>query len=328
MLYLCRTYFLRNNFLKLILKRNLSKTSYLQNLNGDINIKNVAVIGGGAMGAGIAQAAAQNGFQVTVVDNDEFGQKCLVQISRSLDIIAKKKFPEEPKGAKKFRDAIFKNLSIKNKLKDIPENTDLVIEAIIENLDIKRDIFEKLDSITPSSTIFASNTSSLSINDIASSTARPDRFGGLHFFNPVWAMKLCEVIKAKETSEETFNTLTKFASGVGKTPVKSTDIPGFIVNRLLFPYLMEALRFYERGHATHEDIDAAMRYGAGYPVGPFELLDIIGLDIVKSAIDGWHNNEPDNKLFEPSELLNKMVREEKLGRKTMQGFYKYKHTMF
>lgn len=327
MLSLCRTYLCRSNFLNHILKRNFSET-YLKNLNSEINIKNVTVIGGGAMGAGIAQAAAQNGFQVTVVDNDEFGQKCLVQISRSLDIIAKKKFPEEPKGAKKFRDAIFKNLSIKNKLKDIPENTDLVIEAIIENLDIKRDIFKKLDSITPSSTIFASNTSSLSINDIASSTSRPDRFGGLHFFNPVWAMKLCEVIKAKETSEETFNTLTKFASDVGKTPVKSTDIPGFIVNRLLFPYLMEALRFYERGHATHEDIDAAMRYGAGYPVGPFELLDIIGLDIVKSAIDGWHNNEPDNKLFEPSELLNKMVAEEKLGRKTMQGFYKYKHTMF
>jgi len=314
-----------------IIKKTLftSTACHLQKENGvNDNIKNVTVIGGGIMGAGIAQAAAQNGFHVLVVDNDEFTQKCLVNISRSLDIIARKKFPDEPKGAKKFRDDIFRNIKTTQKISVGCENADIVVEAIVENIGIKRSLFNQLDEASPAKTIFASNTSSLLIEDIASLTTRPEKFGGLHFFNPVWAMKLCEVIKAKQTSDDTYNKLVKFAQDLGKTPVKSVDTPGFVVNRLLFPYLMEALRFYERGDSTPEDIDTAMKLGAGYKVGPFELLDIIGLDTVKSAIDGWHKNEPENNLFKPSEILNKMVAEKKLGRKTGQGFYKYKHIMY
>ena len=296
----------------------------------DCRIKNVTVIGGGVMGAGIAQAAAQSDFNVTVVADDEYSQKCLVSVSRSLDIIAKKKFPDEPKGARKFRDSVFSKISTVQDLKRGCTDADIVIEAIVEDLGIKQKVFKEVDQIAPKHTVFTSNTSSLSVQEIAQATTtnRQERFAGLHFFNPVWGMPLVEVIRTSNTDSKTYNKLVQFAIDLGKTPVTSPDTTGFIVNRLLFPYLMEALRFFERGHASIADIDNAMKQGAGVPMGPFELMDVIGLDVVKTVIDGWHDKEPNNTLFVPSELLNNFVLEGKLGRKIGIGFYKYQHTMY
>lgn len=291
-------------------------------------IKNVTIFGGGTMGAGIAQAAAQSDFKVTIVADDEYSQKCLVTVGRSLDILSKKKFPDEIKSAKKFQDSVFSNLKTTRDLKKGCENADLVIEAIVEDLKIKQEIFQKADELSPEHTIFTSNTSSLSIQEIASSTNRKDKFAGLHFFNPVWGMPLVEVIRTSETDLSTYNKLIEFASDLGKVPVSCPDTTGFIVNRLLYPYLMEALRFFERGHASIHDIDMAMKQGAGVPMGPFELMDVIGLDVVKMVLDGWHEKEPENPLFFPSELLNNLILEGKLGRKSGFGFYQYRHKMF
>uniref|UniRef100_A0A8C9SLD3 3-hydroxyacyl-CoA dehydrogenase n=1 Tax=Scleropages formosus TaxID=113540 RepID=A0A8C9SLD3_SCLFO len=262
-------------------------------------IKHVTVIGGGLMGAGITQVAAATGHTVVLVDTSEdILKKSATGIEGSLTRIAKKKFADKPEAGQEF--------------------------AIVENLKTKQELFSALDKVAPNHTIFASNTSSLPITDIASSTARLDRFGGLHFFNPVPMMKLVEVIKTSQTSQETFDTLVDFSRVLGKHPVLCKDTPGFIVNRLLVPYLMEALRLHERGHGSKEDIDVAMKLGAGYPMGPFELHDYVGLDTLKSIIDGWNKMEPENPLFAPSPLLNKLVAEGKLGKKTGEGFYKYK----
>ncbi|XP_048248932.1 hydroxyacyl-coenzyme A dehydrogenase, mitochondrial-like [Haliotis rufescens] len=173
-------------------------------------------------------------------------------------------------------------------------------------------------------TIFTSNTSSIPITDIAASTQRRDRFGGLHYFNPVPMMKLLEVVRTSETNDETFNSLMEFGKAMGKVTVPCKDTAGFIVNRLLVPYMLEAVRLVERGDAAPRDIDVAMKLGAGYPMGPFELSDYVGLDTMKFILDGWHEREPDHPLFKPSALLNKLVGEGKLGMKTGEGFYKHK----
>lgn len=309
--------------------RGLSYGANSEQFDPKVNgISKVTILGGGIMGSGIAQSAAQSGFSVTVVADDEYAQKCLVSVSRSLDILARKKFPDEHKGAKKFRDTVFRNITTVQDIQKGCENADLVIEAVVEDLNVKSEVFIEADKCSPENAIFASNTSSLSIKDIAMATSRQDKFAGLHFFNPVWGMHLVEVIKTPMTSQETYNKLVQFSEDLGKTPVTSPDTTGFIVNRLLFPYLMEALRFLERGHASLSDIDMAMKQGASVPMGPFELMDVIGLDIVKSVIDGWHQKEPENPLFFPSPMLNDLVLEGKLGRKSGIGFYKYKHTMY
>ncbi|CAG11476.1 unnamed protein product, partial [Tetraodon nigroviridis] len=248
----------------------------------NVVIKNVTIIGGGQMGAGIAQAG------------EEFIQKVLQNVSTSTDSVS------------------------------AAQSSDLVLEAIVENLKVKQDIFGQLDKVAPEHTIFASNTSSLPITDIASATNRLDRFGGLHFFNPVPMMKLVEVIATSATSKETFDSLLDFSRVLGKTPVSCKDTPGFIVNRLLVPCLAEAVRLYERGHGSKEDIDIAMKLGAGYPMGPFELADFVGLDTIKFILDGWSEKYPSNPLFAPIDLLNKLVAEGKLGKKTGEGFYKHK----
>uniref|UniRef100_A0A0B6Z3I2 3-hydroxyacyl-CoA dehydrogenase n=1 Tax=Arion vulgaris TaxID=1028688 RepID=A0A0B6Z3I2_9EUPU len=203
------------------------------------------------------------------------------------------------------------------------KSADLVIEAIVENLDVKKKLFASLDKAAPQNTIFASNTSSISIGDIAAATNRRDRFGGLHFFNPVPVMKLVEVIRIPETSDETFTALETFGKTVGKKTVQCKDTPGFIVNRLLVPLMMEAIRLVERGVASPQDIDTAMKLGAGYPMGPFELADYVGLDTTKFIIDGWHQKYPDDPLYKPSEILNKLVEEKKFGIKSGEGFYTY-----
>lgn len=277
------------------------------------------------MGAGIAQVAASTGHSVVLVDTSEdILKKSIKGIETSLKRVAKKKFAEKPEDGEAFVQKVVKNIAIATDAASVVKGTDLVVEAIVENLKIKQNIFGSLDKVAPEHTIFASNTSSLPIADIASSTARLDRFGGLHFFNPVPMMKLVEVIKTPSTSQQTFDTLLDFSKALGKHPVSCKDTPGFIVNRLLVPYMMEAIRLHERGHGSKEDIDVAMKLGAGYPMGPFELLDYVGLDTSKFIIDGWHAMDPDNPLFSPSPLLNKLVSEGKLGKKTGEGFYKYK----
>ncbi|XP_073497194.1 hydroxyacyl-coenzyme A dehydrogenase, mitochondrial [Phyllobates terribilis] len=290
-----------------------------------LNIKHVTVIGGGLMGAGIAQVAAATGHTVVLVDQtDDILRKSAKSIEDSLKRVTKKMFADKPEAASQFITKTLSNFSTSTDAAAVVHSTDLVVEAIIENLEVKNELFKRLDKFAPEHTIFASNTSSLPITDMANSTSRQDRFGGLHFFNPVPLMKLVEVIKTPMTSQTTFDSLMDFSKALGKTPVSCQDTPGFIVNRLLVPYLMESVRLYERGHASKEDIDFAMKLGAGYPLGPFELLDYVGLDTSKYIIDGWYQMEPENPLFAPSELLNKLVAEKKLGKKTGEGFYKYR----
>ncbi|KAM3865147.1 hydroxyacyl-coenzyme A dehydrogenase, mitochondrial isoform 1-T1 [Diretmus argenteus] len=311
-------------------------------------IKHVTIIGAGQMGAGIAQVAAATGHSVTLVDTSEdILKKSIKGIEGSLKRVAKKKFADKPEAAVEFLQKVLQNVSISTDAASAVGATDLVLEAIVENIKVKQDLFGGLDKLAPAHTIFASNTSSLPIGDIASSTNRLDRFGGLHFFNPVPVMKLVEVIGTSATSQETFDSLLNFSKALGKTPVSCKDTPGFIVNRLLVPYMMEAIRLHERGtpctniflidfcsnpclfsphsgHGSKEDIDIAMKLGAGYPMGPFELLDYVGLDTAKFIMDGWSAMDPGNPLFAQSEMLNKLVAEGKYGKKTGEGFYKYK----
>ncbi|KAM9315094.1 hydroxyacyl-coenzyme A dehydrogenase, mitochondrial [Pholidichthys leucotaenia] len=291
----------------------------------NVVIKSITIIGGGQMGAGIAQVAASTGHSVKLVDmSDDLLKKSVSTIEGSLKRVMKKKFADKPEAGQEFIQKVLQNVSTTTDPESAVQGTDLVLEAIVENLKIKQELFGRLDKLASAKTIFASNTSSLSISDIASSTNRKDRFGGLHFFNPVPMMKLVEVISTSETSQETFDALLNFSKALEKTTVSCKDTPGFIVNRLLCPYLMEAIRLYEKGHGSKEDIDIAMKLGCGYPMGPFELCDYVGLDTMQSVIAAFKTKEPDNPLFAPSEQLDKLVAEGKLGKKTGEGFYKYK----
>ncbi|PWA30707.1 hydroxyacyl-coenzyme A dehydrogenase, mitochondrial isoform X1 [Gambusia affinis] len=290
----------------------------------NVVIKNVTVIGGGQMGVGIAQVAASTGHSVTLVDmTDDILKKAMKGIQTSLRRVVKKTFSDDPESGDEFIQKVMQNVSTTTKPSAAAASSDLILEAIVENMKVKQDLFGFLDKMAPEHTIFASNTSSLPISDIASATSRPDRFGGLHFFNPVPMMKLVEVVATSSTSPETSESLLNFTKALGKTPVCCKDTPGFIVNRLLVPYMMEALRLHERGHGSKEDIDTAMKLGAGYPMGPFELSDYVGLDTLKFIMDGWSEKEPNNPIFAPSDLLNKLVAEGKLGKKSLEGFYKY-----
>jgi len=203
------------------------------------------------------------------------------------------------------------------------ETSDLVVEAIVEDLEIKKSLFAKIDAVAPPNTILASNTSSLSIGDIASATNRKDKFVGLHFFNPVPVMKLLEVVQTDLTDPEVVSSVTSWGQDLGKTTVPCKDTPGFIVNRLLVPFLFEAVRLVERGDATTKDVDVAMKLGAGHPMGPFELFDYIGHDTMDLIMQGWSGRYPEENLFRRSETVIKLVAEGKLGKKTGEGFYKY-----
>ena len=304
-------------------------------------IKNVTVIGGGLMGSGIVQVSAATGHNVTLVDqNDGLLEKCNVRIRKSLERVAKKKFAEDQEGGKKFLDTTLALIKYSTDPNQASSDCDLVVEAIVENITVKQKLFSQLDKVARPDTIFASNTSSLSISEIAQATNRKDKFGGLHFFNPVPMMKLVEVVRTALTSDHTHNSLCAFGKAVGKiynlytnvnimylfagkTTVDCKDTPGFVVNRLLVPYMAEAVRMLERGDASARDIDVAMKLGAGYPMGPFELADYVGLDTTKFILDGWSKNYPDNPLFKPISLINQKVSEGKLGMKSGEGFYKY-----
>uniref|UniRef100_A0A8C9QQZ1 Hydroxyacyl-coenzyme A dehydrogenase, mitochondrial n=1 Tax=Spermophilus dauricus TaxID=99837 RepID=A0A8C9QQZ1_SPEDA len=290
--------------------RSLSSSSSASASVKKIIVKHVRVIGGGLMGAGIAQVAAASGHTVVLVDQTE-------------DILAKskkKKFAENPKAGDEFVEKTLSSISTCTDAASVVHSTDLVVE----DLKVKNELFQRLDKFAAEHTIFASNTSSLQITSIANATTRQDRFAGLHFFNPVPLMKLVEVIKTPMTSQKTFESLVDLSKALGKHPVSCKDTPGFIVNRLLVPYLIETIRMHERGDASKEDIDTAVKLGAGYPMGPFELLDYVGLDTTKFILDGWHEMDAKNPLFQPSTSLNKLVAEKKLGKKTGEGYYKYK----
>jgi len=303
---------------------NAGMSISVRSMASSASINNVVIIGGGLMGSGIAQVAATAGYKVTIVDQtDAILDKAKKGIQDSVKRVAKKKFASDAKGEETFVADTMNNVATTPKLEVAAAQADLVVEAIVENVEVKRKLFDQLEKNSKKTTIFATNTSSLRLADIAKNLKQKDKFGGLHFFNPVPVMKLLEVVRLPETSEETFQALLEFGKKVGKTTVVCKDTPGFIVNRLLVPYMFEALRMYERGDASMKDIDTAMKLGAGYPMGPFELTDYVGLDTSKFIVDGWAKQDPNNPLFKPSPLLNKLVAEGKLGRKTGEGFYKY-----
>ncbi|KAI5634903.1 3-hydroxyacyl-CoA dehydrogenase, NAD binding domain-containing protein [Phthorimaea operculella] len=300
-----------------VIARNFSSSSAVQSA-----IKNVTVIGGGLMGSGIAQVAAQAGQNVTLVDvSSDVLAKAQKSIGNNLGRVAKKVYKDNPQEGEKFVSESMARIKTSSDPAEGAKSADLVVEAIVENLDVKHKLFKQLDSVTHA--ILASNTSSLSINEISSVVKRKDKFGGLHFFNPVPVMRLLEVVRGAETSEETYKSMMAWGKAVGKTCITCKDTPGFVVNRLLVPYVAEAIRLFERGDASARDIDIAMKLGAGYPMGPLELADYVGLDTNKFILDGWHKKYPEQPLFNPIPLLNKLVAEGKLGVKTGEGFYKY-----
>jgi len=306
-------------FVSKIVRRGFASSGYL-----NASIQDIVIIGGGQMGAGIAQVAAQTGHKVTVVDlNQEMLDRSKTRISDSIKRVAKKKFKDDEAGANSFVESALANVSCATQANEALASADLLVEAVVENMELKQKLFSEWDKIAPAKTIFASNTSSLPISEIAAKTSRADRFGGLHFFNPVPVMKLLEVVRIPETSDATYNAMVDWGQALGKATVECKDTPGFIVNRLLVPYLMEAIRMVERGDASAKDVDTAMKLGAGYPMGPFELADYIGLDTNKFIMDGWSSRFPEETLFKESPMLNDLVKEGKLGRKNGEGFYKY-----
>jgi 3-hydroxyacyl-CoA dehydrogenase len=281
-------------------------------------VKKVGVIGCGLMGHGIAQISAQAGLAVVVRESDQGAlDKGLQRIKRSLD-----KLVEKEKVSRPDADAAIGRIKGTLRLDDVGD-CDLVVEAIIENLDVKKQLFKELNGICKPTTIFASNTSSFSIGEMGTASGRPQRMVGLHFFNPVQLMKLVEVVRAKQTSDEVFAEAKAFGEACGKVPVAAADTPGFVVNRLLVPYLAEAIRMVERGDATPADIDTGMTLGCGYPMGPFTLLDYVGLDTTLFILEGWAKAEPSNALLQPPKLLREKVKAGKLGRKTGEGFFKW-----
>ena len=282
-------------------------------------IETVGVVGCGLMGAGIAQVCAQSGYRTLVREvDDAILASGLGRIDKFLDAGVKK-----GKVTPEARDETRGRLTGTTRIADLAP-CDLVIEAVVENLDAKREVFGALESAVGEKTIFVSNTSSLCVTEIASATRRPDRVGGLHFFNPVPIMKLVEVIRALTTSDETYQVVFAFTQSLGKEPITAPDRPGFIVNRLLVPYLLDAVRAYERGLGTLEDIDRGMTLGCGYPMGPFTLLDFVGLDTTY-YIAGIMFEEFKEPAYAPPPLLKRMVLAGRLGRKSGQGFYTYSH---
>ncbi|HSP34911.1 MAG TPA: 3-hydroxyacyl-CoA dehydrogenase family protein [Thermoanaerobaculia bacterium] len=280
-------------------------------------IKKVGVLGCGLMGSGIAQVAAQSGYETTVVEVEQkFLDKGISGIRKSLD-----KFVEKGKLAASDRDSCIARLKGSTSLQELAD-ADIVIEAITENPEVKKETYTAIDSIVKKSAIFASNTSSLTITELSMATARPKQFVGLHFFNPVPLMKLVEVVRTILTTDDAFNTAFAFAKSLGKEPVACRDNSGFIVNRLLVPYILDAIRAYEEGVGSIEDIDKAMQLGCGYPMGPFTLLDFVGLDttyyISKVMFEEYHE-----KRFSSPALLRKMVLAGRFGRKSGGGFYDY-----
>ncbi len=282
-----------------------------------MEIKKVGVVGCGLMGSGIVQASATAGFDVVVREvNEDFLGKGLGKIDKQFTrAVDKGKMTADEKAIVMGRIQGTTNLEELN-------GCDLVIEAVTENLELKQELWRTLDAVCPPHTLFSSNTSSIPMRLQAQVTSRPDRFVGLHFFNPVPVMKLVEVIRAETTSDETYQAAMDFSRKLGKVPVTCVDTVGFIVNRLLTPYLLDSMRALEAGIATAEDIDTGMKLGCGYPMGPLALIDFVGLDTIL-AISEIMYAEFKLPQYQAPELLRKLVAEGKLGRKTGEGIYKY-----
>ncbi len=280
-------------------------------------IAKVGVVGCGLMGSGIAQVVAQAGHHVVVREvSDELVEKGLKSIEKNLQRMVEKGSLSEAE-----RDLTRSRLRGTTRLEDLAD-ADIVVEAIIEQLPAKKELFAALERICPARTIFASNTSSISITEMATATRRPDRFLGLHFFNPVPVMKLVEVIRTIATDPAVFEEVVAFAERLGKTPVRTSDRTGFIVNRLLVPYLLDAIRALEEGVASIEDIDNSMKLGCGHPMGPLSLLDFVGLDTTYYIAIVMFD-EFKEKRFSPPPLLKRMVLAGWNGRKAGRGFYDY-----
>lgn len=282
-----------------------------------MHIEKVMVIGSGTMGSGIAQVMAQNGYQVILNDiKEEFVQKGLDKITKQLerDVQKERKTEQEKKD-------ILSRFTTSTDYQDA-KDVQLVVEAATENKKIKLDIFKQLDEITPADTILATNTSSLSITEIANATNRPDKVIGMHFFNPVPVMKLVEVIRALTTSDETAEAITELSKKIGKTPVDIQDSYGFAVNRILIPMINEAIFTVHEGVASMEEVDAAMKLGANHPMGPIALADYIGLDVCLAIMEVLYDGFNDPK-YRPCPLLKKHVEAGYLGKKTGRGFYNY-----
>jgi 3-hydroxybutyryl-CoA dehydrogenase len=282
-----------------------------------MTIEKVGVLGAGLMGSGIGEVAAKAGYETVVREvSDELVRKGLGRIEASLA-----KAVEKGKLAPADRDATRGRLAATTKLQDLA-SCDIVIEAIVENLEIKKETYRELDQICKPETIFCSNTSSLTIMEMSAVTKRPDRFAGLHFFNPVPVMKLVEVVRTIATSPETEQMVLDFARSLGKEPIRAQDNSGFIVNRLLVPYLLDAVRALEEGVGSREDIDKAMELGCAHPMGPLKLLDFVGLDTTYSIAEIMFN-EYREKRFAPPPLLKRLVLAGRLGKKSGRGFYEY-----
>jgi len=283
-----------------------------------MDIKKVAVIGGGTMGNGITHVFAMNGILVNLVEtNQDLADKALSTIEKNLDRMVKK---EKIDAAEKVEtlESITTFTSVEDAVKDV----DLVVEAVPENFDLKKKIFSKIDDAAPDHTILATNTSSISITKIAAATSRPEKFIGMHFFNPVPVMKLVEIVKGFETSEETYETIEKTSRLLDKTPIPVEDYPGFVSNRVLMPMINEAIYCVHEGVAKPEDVDSVMKLGMAHPMGPLRLADFIGLDVCLDIMNVLYEGFKDPK-YRPCPLLVKMVDAGKLGDKTGEGFFEY-----
>jgi 3-hydroxybutyryl-CoA dehydrogenase len=281
-----------------------------------MTIKKVGVLGCGLMGSGIAQVSAVAGYDVVVLEQEQrFLDKGFAGIDKSLAKFAEKGTLKEPVETVRGR---LKGVTTPQALADC----DIIIEAIIENVEVKKKTFAALDAIVKNDAIFASNTSSISITEVAAATKRADRFVGLHFFNPVPLMKLVEVVRTIATGDAAFDTAYEFGKSLGKVPVRTSDKTGFIVNRLLVPYMLDAIRAYEEGVGSIPDIDNAMKLGCGYPMGPFTLLDFVGLDTTYYITQVMFDEFRERRFASPA-LLKRLVMAGWYGRKSGKGFYDY-----
>jgi 3-hydroxybutyryl-CoA dehydrogenase len=284
-------------------------------------ITKVGILGCGLMGSGIAQVAAMSGFEVTVLEVEQkYLDKGFVGIEKSLAKFAERP-PEKGGITAQQKDAARARLKGTTKREDLAD-CDIIIEAIIENVPTKKEMYAALDAIVKKDAIFATNTSSISVTELMSATKRPERFIGLHFFNPVPLMKLVEVVKTIATAPDVYDAAYEFGKKLGKVPVRTSDKTGFIVNRLLVPYMLDAIRAYEEGVGSIEDIDNAMKLGCGYPMGPFTLLDFVGLDTTYYITHVMYDEFKERRFASPP-LLKRLVMAGWYGRKTGRGFYDY-----